>query len=67
VKVGDMVLCKLEMNDEPSDKLGILLRRRWRQATVYPGRLPGVVWEVMIGGRLWNLPDRMIEVISEDR
>lgn len=67
MKVGDMVLCKLEMNDEHSDRLGILLRRRWRQATVYPGRLPGVVWEVMIDGRLWNLPDRMMEVISEDR
>ena len=63
-----MVLCKLEINDEVDiGQLGILLRRRWRQATVYPGRLPGVVWEVMISGRLCNLPDRMMEVISEDR
>ena len=67
MKIGDMVLCKLEMNDEPEDKLGILLRRRWRQATVYPGRLPGVVWEVMINGRLCNLPDRMLEIIDESR
>ena len=67
MNVGDMVLCNLEMNDEPEDRLGILLRRRWRQATVYPGRLPGVVWEVMIDGRLCNIPDRMMEVISEDR
>lgn len=67
MKPGDMVLCNLEMNDEPEDKLGILLRRRWRQATVYPGRLPGVVWDVMIGGILCNIPDRMMEVISEGR